>query len=61
MLPFEKRGGKIIASQSVSKLFEELPDGFYELEIDRKRDNRSTRQNSLFHAWMSQLERESHV
>ena len=61
MLPFEERDGKIIASQPASKLFEELPDGFYELEINRKRNDRSTRQNRLLWQWLTECEKKSNA
>lgn len=61
MLPFEKRDGKILASQPVSKLFEELSDGFYELEINRNRNDRSTRQNRLLWQWLTECEKKSHA
>ena len=61
MLPFEKRDGKIIASQPVSKLFEGLSDGFYELEINRKRNDRSTRQNRLLWQWLTECEKKSNA
>lgn len=54
---YERRNG-----QEVEPLpLEELKDWFYKVEITKKSDSRSIRQNSLLHAWLSQIERESHV
>lgn len=50
-----------MSSPSFSDFFGGLKDGFYKAEVIRKKDVRSVRQNALLHAWLTQLERESHV
>lgn len=54
---YERRHGREVEPLPLG----ELKDGFYKVEITKKTDPRSTRQNSLLHAWLSQIERESHV
>lgn len=58
---FEKKEGRVIAAPPLREQFSGLRDGFYKCEVTRKRDTRTVKQNALLHAWLSQIERESHA
>jgi len=58
---FLKQGSDILSEPSLEKIFTSLKDGEYEMDLTRKRDQRSANQNRLLWMWLSQIEQDSHV
>lgn len=58
---FEKTGSGFVSEPSLKDVFSGLKSGEYEMELTRKKDARTSRQNRLLWQWLTECEQKSHA